>query len=592
MKAPTWSIDEILPGGPAGAAFEGDAAAVEAAIEALVVQADALPDPGEGPDAWAEALLEMQSLFNRLGQLSTMTTCWSSVDARATAPRIAAARTAALFVRLKRARVPILDGLARCEADAIDVLTDHPALEGWGPWLRSARRKSPLRLPRAEQSLATELARDGVTAWGRLYGQISGQLEIRLRDGQVISPSQARNLLARPDAALRTDVLEASEQAWAGVEGLCAAALTHITGTRQILNDRRGVDPLADTLSENRLSRDALEAMLEAARRMQAPLQRFLAVKARLLGVAQLGWQDLTAPVGVSTPLAWDEAVDFVVDNLAAWHPELADFVRNAIERRWVEAEDRAGKRAGAWCAPLPLSQQTRVFMTFGGSFASARTLAHELGHAFHYHVCRDLPWCLLQVTMTLAETASIFSESLVRDAALAAAKTPAQRLAMLDARLTAGVTNLMNIPTRFAFERALYDLRRRGEFDPAALSETMVACQRAAYGPVLSTWHPRFWCSKLHFYMGSRPFYNYPYTFGYLFASLVYQRARAEGSSSHPSYVALLRRTGWDDAEPLARDLLGVDLTRPEAWLEGAAPLLEDLEAFERLAQNAESGS
>jgi oligoendopeptidase F len=186
-------------------------------------------------------------------------------------------------------------------------------------------------------------------------------------------------------------------------------------------------------------------------------------------------------------------------------------------------------------------------------------------------------------VPSTLAETASIFAENIIRDAALAAAADRQSRLAMLDARLAAGVSFLMNIPFRFHLERELYTMRRRGDLDPAELCERTVAWQRDCYRDHLESWYPHFWAEKLHFYMSGRSFYNYPYTFGYLFSSLVYQRARAEGPGYHPRYIALLERTGWQDAEPLAADMLGLDLTSADDWYQGIAPLEADLAAFEQ---------
>jgi oligoendopeptidase F len=142
-----------------------------------------------------------------------------------------------------------------------------------------------------------------------------------------------------------------------------------------------------------------------------------------------------------------------------------------------------------------------------------------------------------------------------------------------------AGVAFLMNIPARYEFERALYPLRRKGVFDPDELSALTLRCQEEAYGGALATWYPRFWASKLHFYISSFAFYNYPYAFGYLFAQLVYRKVLADGD--HGAYVGLLRRTGWDDSEPLALETLGLDLEDPDTWSLAVRGLEEDLDAF-----------
>ena len=290
--------------------------------------------------------------------------------------------------------------------------------------------------------------------------------------------------------------------------------------------------------------------------------------------------------VGTVGDMSWDAAQDFVLRHFGRYHGDLARLAERAFSERWIEAEDRDNKRQGGWCGRVgSMPGVSRIFMTFGETFRSTTTLAHELGHAFHNWALRDVHPARRAVPSTLAETASIFAENIIRDAALAAATDRGSRLAMLDARLMAGVSFLMNIPFRYHLERDLYVLREKGDLDPAELCARTVHWQRECYRDHLSSWYPHFWAEKLHFYMSGRSFYNYPYTFGYLFSSLVYQQALAEGSGYHPHYIALLERTGWQDAEPLAKEMLGLDLTSPDGWYAAVRPLEADLAAFEQAA-------
>ena len=342
---------------------------------------------------------------------------------------------------------------------------------------------------------------------------------------------------------------------------------------------------MADSLERNRLDKESLDAMLEASRRARPLLVRALHAKARALGKERLSTADLSAPVGETGAMDWSVARSMVETHFAAYHPELGAFARRAFAERWVEAEDRDNKRPGAWCGSLNTPRgASRIFMTYGGTFRSTVTLAHELGHGFHNHVLADVHPARRHVPSTLAETASIFAESLLRDAALEAADTLDSRLAMLDARLSAGVSFLMNLPFRYELERALYELRAKGMLDPAEVSARCVDLQREWYGDALSAWDETFWSSKLHFYISHFAFYNYPYTFGYLFATLVYRRFRPQGAAGYDAYVALLQKTGFARAEPLAQEALGLDLHDPDAWWEAIAPLEEDLLAFEQV--------
>jgi oligoendopeptidase F len=257
---------------------------------------------------------------------------------------------------------------------------------------------------------------------------------------------------------------------------------------------------------------------------------------------------------------------------------------KQAFEEGWVEAEDRPHKQAGGWCTSVPKARQSRIFMTHGGSFNSTVTLAHELGHAYHNSVLWEQSSSNRRVPMTLAETASVFAENVVRDAALASASTRGERLAMLDARLRSAVSFLMDIPTRFQFEMGLYDLRAKGELDPDALDALMLSCQQENFCNALREWNPNFWASKLHFFMSRRSFYNFPYSFGYLFSSLVYAMAKREGPGFEARYVRLLQETGWRSAEDIAQDHLGLDLQKAETWLMAMDPIREDLSAFAKM--------
>ena len=578
MTAPTWNLDTIFPGGAQGEFFTTALKGGEHDVEALLARGDALPALPDDLDAWVAWLLDQERLIMTIWQVATYTHCVTCADTSDRGAARTASRADAVFSRFSRAWVGPEDAIARADDADFEALRSREELAHMDAHLRRVRKHRRLLLPRPEQALLRELGEDGIRGWGQLYDRISGQLQVPL-DGDEVAVTQATNMLGSTDAPTRTKALAALDASFQGVEEDCAQALSHIVGWRQSLNDRRGVDELADTLAKNRLTRKTLEAMLEAARRAQPLLHRYMSAKATLIQ-KDFGWEDLAAPLPAQDSTQdWATSREFILEHFHSYRPELADFARGAFDGRWIEAEDRNGKRPGGWCANVPLAGESRIFMTHGGTFRSTVTLAHELGHAYHNWVMRDLPYSQRAITSTLAETASVFAESLVRDAALKAADTRQSRLAMLDARLMAGVSFLMNIPARYEFERALYPLRRKGVFDPDELSALMVQCQKDAYGDCLASWYPRFWASKLHFYIAGRAFYNYPYTFGYLFAQLVYRRVLEEGD--HAAYISLLRRTGWDDSEPLARDTLGLDLEDADTWWLAIRGIEEDLDAF-----------
>ncbi|MCK6502024.1 M3 family metallopeptidase [Myxococcota bacterium] len=579
---PTWDLVSILPDLDA---FQARATLLEERALALVARADALGPPGEDP-AWRELVPALALLADEIAEVAAWVTCAASADTAAADLARAEARATALAARSDRAWSTPSGLLARCEDAAFARLLADPALREHEPVLQQARARRRVLLPTGEQQLFDDLAEDALHGWGGRYRRLSGGMRVEL-DGRAVSTSQARNLLEAADPGQRERALTALERAWEGPADEAADLLTHIVGVRLRLHDRLGVDELAIPLVRQRLAPETLEALIAACVQARPLIDRYLAARARLLGAARIDWQDLAAPLGqADLRLPFGEAAALVADQLGAFSLEMGDFVRMALRQRWVEAEDRPSKRAGAFCAAFPQSGQSRVFMTFGGGPGSVRTLAHELGHAYHNQVMRDLPWARRRLTSCLAETASTFAETVVRDALLRAATDPATRLALIDRELADATTFLANIPTRFQFERRLFALRRQGPLDPARLSDEMLALQRAWYGPGLGRGFPLFWADKLHFYLTQAPFYNFPYTFGYLFSGMVYTRARQEGPRWAGEWRALLRATGAGPGEEVAQRFLGVDLRQPQAWTAGLdrlVPLVEEMEAAAR---------
>lgn len=302
----------------------------------------------------------------------------------------------------------------------------------------------------------------------------------------------------------------------------------------------------------------------------------------------KLGWQDVDAPVafGEMEPpsFTYDEACDFIIENFATFGAEISAFAKHALENRWVEAEDRPNKRPGGYCTGLPEFEESRIFMTFTGSPSDASTLAHELGHAFHSHVMRDLPTLNRRYAMNVAETASTFAETIIGNATVAKAKTKEEKITLLNAKMGNAVAMFLNIHARFLFEDKLYEERSKGIVSEQRLNELMVNAQKEAYCDSLSSYHPHFWCSKLHFFIDDVPFYNFPYTFGFLFSLGIYAESLKNPEGFERKYIALLRDTGSMKVEDLAMKHLGVDLTKPGFWEAGIKLMESDAVEFIQL--------
>ncbi|CAH0139200.1 Oligoendopeptidase F, plasmid [Peribacillus sp. Bi96] len=453
--------------------------------------------------------------------------------------------------------------------------------------LNERRDRAKEKLSVKEESLITQLSLDGFEGWSQMYDAIVGSMSISYK-GEKLSVGQAANKFSEPDKRDRKELLTAWEQAWEEKSDLFARTLNHLAGFRLSVNEKRGWDDiLKEPLEIGRMKKETLESMWNVIADHKEPLVRFLQRKAELLDVDKLSWADLDAPLAVtaeSKVMDYQEGADFIVQQFSKFGTQLANFTQKAFEDRWIEAEDRPGKRPGGFCTGFPLNKQSRIFMTYSGTPSNVSTLAHELGHAFHSYAMREIHPLNRSYAMNVAETASTFAEMVVSDAAVKEAASEEEKLVLLEDKIQRSVALLMNIHARFLFETRFYDERKLGYVSAERLNELMMDAQKEAYGDALSDYHPTFWASKLHFYITGVPFYNFPYTFGYLFSLGIYANALKEPAGFEEKYIALLKDTGSMKVEDLAEKHLGVDLTTRDFWEEAVHACMEDVEEFMRL--------
>ncbi|MGE1101208.1 M3 family oligoendopeptidase [Peribacillus simplex] len=453
--------------------------------------------------------------------------------------------------------------------------------------LYERREKAKEKLSVKEESLITQLAMDGFEGWSQMYDTIVGSMTIPYK-GEKLSVGQAANKFSDPDERNRKELFTAWEQAWEEKSDLFARTLNHLAGFRLSVNEKRGWDDiLKEPLEIGRMKKETLESMWNVIADHKEPLVRFLERKAELLDLGKLSWADLDAPLAVtaeSKVMDYQEGADFIIQQFSKFGSQLANFTQKAFEDSWIEAEDRPGKRPGGFCTGFPLNKQSRIFMTYSGTPSNVSTLAHELGHAFHSYAMRDIHPLNRSYAMNVAETASTFAEMVVADAAVKEAASEEEKLVLLEDKIQRSVALLMNIHARYLFETRFYDERKQGYVSAERLNELMIDAQKEAYGDALSDYNPTFWASKLHFYITGVPFYNFPYTFGYLFSLGIYANALKEPAGFEEKYIALLKDTGSMKVEDLAEKHLGVDLKTRDFWEEAVNACMEDVEEFMRL--------
>jgi pepF/M3 family oligoendopeptidase len=575
-----WDLNCLLPS-PASEEFQNIIESYRRDLTALADRSDRLPAVSRKSgdvSAWGAFLREFERLEMQASDLAAFIGCQAAADAGNKLYRRFEATLSALDPLRERVATNVEFALRDAGANEFQAfVAADPALSNNAFFLAQRRKNAQLRLPRGEELLAADLAVDGIHAWGRLYDRLSGDLRITVMEkGELVEKSPGQIRFDSPERSVRQNNFYAAEKAWKSIADSCADALNHIAGTRLTVYRRLGLtDHLDVPLHRNRMKRETLETMWSVITRRKPMLQKYLSAKARLFGQERLAWYDMHAPpprtnaAGQSAEISYDDSADLVIRTFAKFSPDLGEFARQALASGWVEAENRSGKRQGAFCTGFPTKKQSRVFMTFTNTHDNVSTLAHELGHAYHSWVLKDEPFFLQDYPMNLAETASTFAEAVLAEHRLAASQSREEKLSILDHMLADAVAYLMNIHARFLFENAFHRERREGELPASRISELMLAAQKEAYLESLAAdgWYPDFWISKLHFYISGLPFYNFPYTFGYLLSTGLYALSQGVGDKFPGQYRQLLTATGCMEAESAVQSSTGYDLAQSEFW-------------------------
>ena len=440
-----------------------------------------------------------------------------------------------------------------------------------------------------EEILATELGLAGASAWGKLQGTVTSQKSVDFDlDGEIQAlPMPALiNLHGHPDEDVRRRAYEAEMAAWEEVKEPLAACMNGIKGWVNTLNAHRGrVDALAEPLDQARIDRETLDAMMGAMEDSFPTFERYFKAKAARFGQEALPWWNLFAPVGKSEKtFSFDEAREFILENFGTFSDELRDFAQGAFENHWIDAEQRSGKRGGAFCMSVPAVNESRILCNFDGTLDQVMTIAHELGHGYHNFNMFQAGKTMLQrqTPMTMAETASIMCETIVFNAILENVTDPDEELALLETALIGDSQVIVDIYSRFLFEKEVFERRAKAELSSDELCEIMDQAQAATYGAGLDPAfrHKYMWTWKPHYYSAGLSFYNFPYAFGMLFGVGLYAIYKQRGAAFVPDYKKLLSSTGEAPAAELAARF-GIDIRSKKFWADSLAVIGKRIDRY-----------
>lgn len=593
MKSLRWNLDALYPGFDS-IGFKDDLAAYEKKLKEFALwteqQLDSSDEAGPKLEEYIRRAIELKKLSSRLGAFSSLT---MSVDSKNEEAIQAQNRLRSFSGETTQLEVRLIQFLKRVE-DLDERIAQSDLLKQHAFYLNERKQKAERLLSEKEEVIISKLRVTGSTAFGTLQGDLTANLlvELDLPGKKEKLPLPAvRNLAYHADPIVRRIAYQSEQKAYEAVEDASAAALNAIKGEVITVADLRGYqDPLEETLEDSRMSKEALDSLLMAIREYLPHFQRYLRRKGELLGHENgLPFYDLFAPVGeVSRTFTYEEAMEYIMANFQSFSPKLADYVRRAYENDWLDVEPRIGKRGGAFCSNLPVIGESRIMANFNGSFSNMTTLAHELGHGYHGFNLKDESILNTSYPMPIAETASIFNETIVVTAALKEADQQ-EKIAILEASLSDSTQVIVDIYSRFLFESELFSRRKDSLLSVEELKRIMTQAQIKAYGDALDpqVLHPYMWANKPHYYRAGLSFYNFPYAFGLLFAKGLYALYLKRGEDFLPLYDRLLNETGKNSIKDLTLSV-GIDIEDPAFFRSSLEIIKGDIEKFLKLTEQA----
>lgn len=546
------------------------------------------------PDELASFFRRMAELHDLVGRAGSYAGLRFSVDTNDPAngalmarveERSTAISTKLIFVELEWA--------AADDAHVNRVLAD-PALDFVRHHLRSARRYRDHLLTEPEERILNEKSVTGWSAWGRLFSELTSAITVELTDddGSTRTASLEEGLarLHHPDREVRRAAAEAV------TEGLAPGLRTRAFIFNTLLYDKSIDDRLRNYPTwissrnlANEASDESVEALIEAVRSRYDIPQRWYRLKAQILGIDRIADYDRMASVAeTESHIGWSDARDLVLDAYRSFSPELADIAQRFFDERWIDAPVRPGKRPGAFCAYTVPSHHPYLLLNWTSRTRDVLTLAHELGHGLHAYLARDQGVFHQTTPLTLAETASVFGETVTNGRLLSTMDDPNERLALLASMLEDSIATVFRQVAMNRFEDAVHNARRTdGELSVDRFGDLWAETQREMLGEAVEiTEGYRTWWSYIPHFINT-PGYVYAYAYGQLLALSVYRQYETRGADFVPQYLQLLSAGGSMPPAELGR-IVDCDLDDPAFWTGGLTIIDAQLQAAEEAARAA----
>jgi pepF/M3 family oligoendopeptidase len=594
-KPPRWDLSNVYPGLDS-AELAKDFEWVRSATEALrqhyqeaLVPVDASSPPESINQAVSSMIDKMNVLYVKAATINAYLNSFVSTDSYNQEAMRMDSQFDQVMVEIHKVNVLLEAWIGQIKDQLPQALALGGSAQAHAFPVMEIAEQSQYLMSEKEEILSSELSLSGANAWSKLQGTVTSQKTVEFElDGEVQTlPMPALiNLHGHPDEDVRKRAYAAEFEAWESIKEPLAASMNGVKGWVNTLNKHRGrADAMHAPIDQARIDRETLDVMMEAMKDSFPTFRRYFKAKAARFGGEALPWWNLFAPTGkLDKSYSFDEAADLILTNFEKFSPDLRAFAQSAFDNDWIDAEQRPGKRGGAFCMSLPEVKESRILCNFDGSLDQVFTIAHELGHGYHnYNMFQAGKTPLQRQTpMTMAETASIMCETIVFNAVMDTIDEPEAELALLETALIGDAQVIVDIYSRFLFEKEVFERRVKSELSADELCEIMEDAQAQTYGEGLDPAyrHKFMWTWKPHYYYAGLSFYNFPYAFGKLFGVGLYAIYQQRGAAFIPDYKQLLSSTGEAPAAELAARF-GIDIRSKGFWADSLAVIGKHVDRY-----------
>ena len=566
-----WDLSKLYSGF-SDERFISDMNALESMTNEGAKRMEALKTAKNEAKALRSIIELMQAAFDLEGKLNSMVYLTLAADSEcreALAPRV---RLMDIENGLMVLQSALIQWIGECSC--IDELcAQDELLKEHELYFRKAKEKAAHLIEPALEETVLKLQQSGGESWVRLRDELFASVTVDFEiDGEVrkLPLPSIHYLTDHPDPEIRKRAHYAELAAYPAVETAMAACMNGIKGEALTIAKLRKYDSVLEwMLADSRMDKRVFDALIAAMHASLPMFRRYFRLKAKLLsGADKLNFYDLTAPLGKNDQkYSLDDCKKLLVDIFSRHHKPIAAVVERAFDENWIDAFPRSGKAGGAFCAGVHALKMSYVLTNFEGNYSGVSTLAHELGHAYQDSCMAEASSLLCDLPMPLAETASTFNELLLSESILESADRDTQ-IAILDQQICDASQVIVDILSRFLFESEVVEKRKQQTMTAQELCDIMVNAQKQTFGDAMdeASFHPYMWAYKPHYYSTTEHFYNYPYAFGQLFATGLYELYQQKGDAFWPLYDHILEFSGAGSILEVAESA-GINIADPAFW-------------------------